>query len=250
MKISVITPTHGRPRHLENAYRIFDAQTHPDKELLIEDDSPTPCTFFVELRDPRVRYIHTATRSSIGAKRDRLVRMAQGQLIAHFDDDDHYAPNYLAHMAAALTTADLVKLSGWFVYDATSRGLYYWDTTTILPVHVRVEANQPPRPIAMNGLGAQQTDWLDRHLWGYGFSYVFRREVYERAQFDLALDHGEDMAFIRSLRAAGTELRTVVDEQGLALHVIHATNTSCVFPNYHLPSFMLRTCFGRVEQIE
>lgn len=252
MKVSVIVPTRLRPRHLEAAYRGFDAQTHADKELLIDDDSPEPCDFFVKLRDPRVRYVHARAGSTIGAKRDRLVRAAQGEVVAHFDDDDHYAPSYLTRMSTLLVDGklDLVKLSAWFLHDARSGGLFYWDTTTVMAMHIRVEANAAPRPVSMSGMGVHQADWLDRHLWGYGFSYVFRRTSYGVAAFDLALDHGEDMAFIRAARAAGWKMQTVPDEEGLALHVIHKGNTSCVFPNYHLPAFELRARFGRVEQLE
>ena len=242
--MSVITPTHGRPRHLELLYQVFASQTHSDKELLVDDDSPEPNAFMAALDDPRVRYRHTQGRATTGAKRARLVAAARGDVVAQFDDDDYYAPDYLAQMLDALGGHDLVTLGGWFVFDMKTRGLYYWDSTGVDPVHFRVEAAVAPRPIAMQGLGEHRETWLDEHLWGYGFSYVFRRDLCAVAAFDPELGHGEDIALVRAARAAGKRVRAVPDSRGLVLHVIHSGNMASVFPNYRLPPFLLERLFG------
>jgi hypothetical protein len=39
MKVSVVTPTHGRESHLPRVYPAFKEQTHQNVELLIYDDS-------------------------------------------------------------------------------------------------------------------------------------------------------------------------------------------------------------------
>lgn len=248
MKVSVVTPTRDRPRNLELLYQVFAAQTHADRELLVDDDSAEPSAFMAALGDPRVHYRHHAVPATVGAKRARLVAAARGEVIAHFDDDDYYAPDYLARMLGALAGHDLVTLAGWFLYDVKTRGLYYWDTTAVLPLHFRVEAAEAPRPIAMQGLGGETAAWLDRHLWGYGFSYVYRRELCAAAPFDAALAHGEDLALVRAARAAGLRARAIPDERGLALHVIHRGNSAAVFPNHRLPAFLLATLFGEAGQ--
>jgi hypothetical protein len=151
-------------------------------------------------------------------------------------------------MLDALDGHDLVKLSGWFLLDAKTGGLFYWSSAEVLPVHFRVEAAVAPRPIAMAGLGAGRDAWLDEHLWGYGWSYVYRRELAAAAPFDPARNHGEDMAFVRAARAAGRRLRAIPDEQGLALHLIHHANSASVFPNHRLPPFLLGKLFGDAGQ--
>ena len=100
--------------YLAGLYRCFAEQTHPDRELLICDDSPTPSAFFAALSDPTVQYLHSGARLTTGEKRNLLMARATGEVIAFFDDDDHYAPSYLHDMLALLGDADLVKLSGWF----------------------------------------------------------------------------------------------------------------------------------------
>src|SRR4051812_36482319 len=102
MKVSVITPTFGRHHLLEPLYRMFDAQRYQDKELLILDDSPARSTLFTQLHDRRVTYIHSSHRMTVGAKRDRLVRSASGDVIVQFDDDDFYTPDYLEQMICRL----------------------------------------------------------------------------------------------------------------------------------------------------
>src|SRR3978361_2118037 len=98
MRVSVVTPTFGRERYLAGLYQGFAAQTHQDRELLVFDDSPVPSAFFARLAGPRVRYLHAPERLTIGEKRNRLIELATGEVIAFFDDDDHYAPGYLRAM--------------------------------------------------------------------------------------------------------------------------------------------------------
>ena len=55
---------------------------------------------------------------TLGAKRNRLAAEATGDVLAHFDDDDLYAPEYIATMVGAMERegADFVKLSAWLVH--------------------------------------------------------------------------------------------------------------------------------------
>src|SRR5262245_42532069 len=111
VKISVVSPTYNRQERHENLYKAFSQQTYPDRELLVLDDSEAPSPFFSALKDPLVQYYHLACRMGLGTKRNSLVKAAKGELIAHFDDDDYYAPTYLQVMQKELGQASLVKLS-------------------------------------------------------------------------------------------------------------------------------------------
>jgi hypothetical protein len=48
---------------------------------------------------------------TIGAKRNALVKEAKGDILIHFDDDDHYAPHYVESMLTLMANsgADTVK---------------------------------------------------------------------------------------------------------------------------------------------
>jgi glycosyltransferase involved in cell wall biosynthesis len=243
VRVSVITPTYRRPGALPELYRLFKAQTWPEKELIILDDSPEPHPSLKALKDPDVRYVYMEERATIGEKRHRLVEMARGGIIAHFDDDDYYAPHYLSTMVAKLGDGALVKLSAWFGYDQASRLAYYWDTEQVMPYQWRIKSRDPVEPVRMSELPDPKA-FVRTKLWGYGFSYVFSKAAYERVQFDRTLNRGEDYDFVRRLMEAQFRVASFPDEEGLAIHVIHERNTAGVFPTFLLPRFSIARFFG------
>jgi glycosyltransferase involved in cell wall biosynthesis len=245
MKVSIITPTFQRQDRLDVLYETFRRQTHEDTELLVFDDSPAPSAAMQAVNDPRVRYFYSDTRVGIGAKRDWLVRASSGEVIVQFDDDDYYAPHYVERMVHELADCDFVKLGKWFLMATDSGEYFYWDTTVISPLHYQLACGEALRPIVMNPAAEERADWIDRMLWGYGFSYAFRRRVYDVAQFDPAIDRKQDYPFAVACRQAGLRLRAIADEDGLALHVIHDSNTSRSFPNYRVPPFLVAALFGK-----
>ncbi|HEY2900383.1 MAG TPA: glycosyltransferase family 2 protein [Polyangia bacterium] len=230
MTISVITPTFGREKFLPGLYRCFTEQTHPDRELLVFDDSPSPSAFFASLRDPRVRYQHTPHRLTIGEKRNQLIEQAQGELIAFFDDDDFYSPDYLRVLAGSLGEADLIKLAGWFALSVPDDALFFWDTSVNHPLHHKVGEG------ASSFVTSNQfkPDFVAKNIDGYGFSYLFRRAVFGAARFP-SKNFAEDVAFLNDLRSQGKRVVHAQDTVGLAVHILHARNTSVIFPQYRLP---------------
>lgn len=242
MKLSAITPTYGRQGLLPGLVRIFEAQTYPDKELLILDDSPQPCAAMQSLSKerPSIRYQHDAQRMSLGAKRNRLVSEATGEIIVHFDDDEYYAPDYLSVVETELRSCDFFTLSAWYLYSVKDRFFGYWDTRVALHHHYAVSPNAE--------LSVQSGGFLDdpgflSNVWGFGFSYAYRKDVFASARFS-DMGFGEDYDFVRKLHQAQMRLRALPDTTGLVLHMIHQQNMSRVFPQYRLPEFHLREIFG------
>ncbi len=159
-KISVICPTYNRHNRHANLYSAFKNQTYENKELLILDDSSSPSDFFIMLKDPTVKYQHVMTRDSIGQKRNMLIEMASGSLIAHFDDDDYYAPSYLETMVQSLGEADLIKLSKWLVWKEFDGSLWEWDTRFFDTFHYIITGNNENTLIADTRLNTSEE--LDR----------------------------------------------------------------------------------------
>lgn len=98
--ISVLMPTYGRPELLNEAVEGFLRQTVSDCELLILNDRHDQQIVFGH---PRVRIFNTATRMSVGAKRNLLNELARGALVADWDDDDIYLPTHLEHALRMLS---------------------------------------------------------------------------------------------------------------------------------------------------
>ena len=183
--ISVICPTRNRGHYHERLYRQFSHQDHPNKELLVLDDSTAASPFFTHVMktDPRVRYEHSRPMS-IGGARNVLLMKACGSVIAHFDDDDEYTPRYLSSMLERLRALDanLVKLSTWRQRDHNSGRIQHYDART-------------------RG---------DADLWGWGFSYMYRRSVASRVSFP-AISHAEDYLFVQKIRALGLKAALIHD---------------------------------------
>jgi glycosyltransferase involved in cell wall biosynthesis len=232
MRVSVVTPTFGREGYLPGLYGCFAQQRHADRELLIYDDSPAPSAFFARLSDRRVKYLHSPARLTIGEKRNRLMELAEGEVIASFDDDDHYAPGYLSGMLDRLEAAgaDLVKLAGWFALSVPEDALFYWDTSVNHALHYKVGEG----PVGFVTSSQFRPDFVAKNIDGYGFSYLFRRTALEVARFPLQ-NFGEDRPFVEALRAAGRKIAHGQDDEGWVVHLLHQQNSSVIYPQYRLP---------------
>lgn len=234
--VSIITPTWQREDFLPLLHARIQAQTYADIEWLVFDDSPRPSAYLKPLANPKLRYIYSPSRYAIGEKRNILAEHARGSVIVHMDDDDFYAPTYVERMLDWLDQGnDVVKLSGWFLYSTVHRRFGYWDTAAGGSYHrwgrqtcTYVEAPDAP-PSADN---------LD----GYGFSYAYRRIVWETTHFP-AVNTCEDAPFVKAARERFS-VGTFADVEGLCLHMMHARSTSLCLPQYELPPTLLERLFG------
>ncbi|KAH8055635.1 hypothetical protein JL722_7975 [Aureococcus anophagefferens] len=99
----------------------------PRRELVVFDTGAAPSPFFAALDDGRVRYVHsTNTKLGLGAKRNKCVELAAGAVVACFDDDNVYGPDYLATMLAHLrhSGARCVCLVRWTTYSVADDAFY------------------------------------------------------------------------------------------------------------------------------
>src|SRR5260370_35469672 len=99
--ISCIMPTRNRGHFVAQSVRFFQRQDWDHRELIIIDDgregrSSDFC------RNKRIRYVHKSEPLTIGAKRNLACELAQGSIIAHWDDDDWYSADRLSIQAAPL----------------------------------------------------------------------------------------------------------------------------------------------------
>jgi glycosyltransferase involved in cell wall biosynthesis len=238
-RVSIITPTFNRSHYLPLLTKCVLNQTVSDFEWLILDDSPQPSRFMQGLSDPRIFYEHTDKKTTIGSKRNRLIEKSRADIIAHFDDDDFYGEEYLAKMISAMNESrmDMVKLVGFFLYSKLYKTLGYWDLMTKLGPHWMWSA-EPPSIVTLTD--AHGPDFKDNHL-GYGFSYLFRKTVWESGPF-AEIDFNEDVTF--TLKALPRfRLMGLHDDQCTCIHILHGGNISCCLPQYVIPDFLLQKLF-------
>lgn len=244
MKVSALVPTRNRAHLHPLLHRIFSAQTHEDRELVILDDSDEPSAYFASCDDPKVKYHHLQERMTVGAKRNWLAEHAEGEVLAHFDDDDYYAPTYLTRMLGHLEGYDMVKLVGFFAYSQTHDAFCYWDLASVHAYHFKLESDAP---VAMMNFAETSKDdrerWMAKNLFGYGFSFVYKKSVFDKVKFD-DVAHGEDAKFTLDVDEAGFQVHLVHDAECIATVVRHSGDHSIIFPQYMLPPFLLRGYLG------
>ena len=110
--VTAIMPTRNRPEFALQAVRYFLDQDYPDKELLVLEDGASVLAGRLP-DDPRIRHVVTGLPArSIGAMRNDACRLARGEIVAHWDDDDWYGPERISRQAAAIRSgeADITAL--------------------------------------------------------------------------------------------------------------------------------------------
>lgn len=242
--VSVITPTWQREAMLPFAYRSFAHQDVGPCEWIVIDDSAAPSPFMTSLRDPRVVYRHVSRRMSIGEKRNLAADLARADVIAHFDDDEFYAPDYLRAMLDPMkaASADMIKLSAFFLYSRVYGKFAWWDTLRKSGLHFR----WGPQPMTALNFPAEHAAFADNHL-GYGFSYVYTKRLWAAGPFEPS-SFNEDGAFALAALARNANLMLLADDVGLCVHVLHAYNTSLSFPQYILPDALVARHFPRFTE--
>lgn len=262
--ISVCVPTSAK-RHAFHPllYENFRRQNHSPKELVVVDTGIMPSAFLqaVAQQDDRVFYYHFSVEDakhdirraawqglhprssvarpraaselyepppdswSLGLKRNVAVALAAGDVIAHFDDDDLYAAEYLTFMAdklcRAVTAAEetsvtlanvnlqsvIITLQEWHMLDFADLSFRHIDPQT-----------DPAVP----------DSWRRDMIYGYGFSYMYTRRAWETQAFPDTEDCEDDI-FIARLRDRHKAVVALVKlqsrEAGLVAHSFHSDNT-------------------------
>jgi glycosyltransferase involved in cell wall biosynthesis len=194
-------PTTGdRRRFLPQAIRCFQRQTYPNSELVIVCDGADDLSDLIPRDDKRVRYFYLGReRRSIGTKRNLACEQANGDFIAHFDDDDWSHPDRLSFQVGALLAegAEVCRLSQLSFFEIGTGVAWLYRTPALL------------HPSLWLGLPA-------------GNTLLYRRDYWSKSPFpDISL--GEDLAFIT---AEGRHDRSVlVCDYRLHVAVVHSSNT-------------------------
>jgi glycosyltransferase involved in cell wall biosynthesis len=100
--VSVVLATRDRPRLLPVALRCYGEQTYGDRELIVIDDGARYPADEGAVRAVGGRLLRTRPGTPLGEKLNLGVREARGALCQKMDDDDWYAPEFLATMVEVL----------------------------------------------------------------------------------------------------------------------------------------------------
>ena len=95
--VSIVTPTYNRRRFIPSLIKMVQQQTYPRDRLewVIYDDGQEPIGDLLEAAKndlPKLNYIFSEDKMTIGEKRNRLNQEAKGDILVAMDDDDYYFP--------------------------------------------------------------------------------------------------------------------------------------------------------------
>ncbi|WP_230986533.1 glycosyltransferase [Cohnella fermenti] len=176
--VSVVVCT-NRPAYLGNIIDNYSRQHYRKKELIliVNDDSADLAMYRrVASRAGRASVYRMPSRISLGQCLNAGMGLAKLPLIAKFDDDDYYSPNYLKEQVGALMRkkADVVGKHSCLVYLEASRRLLL-----------------------------RSKEYRNKYAtFVQGGTILFRREVLKQVRFpDLSV--GEDVKFLRDCSRRG-----------------------------------------------
>lgn len=113
--------TRNRREFIPGVVRDFQSQDYPGpKELLIVNDEDAEGLDDLIPGDlPGVRVV-TIPRANIGKKRNLGISLAEGEIVAQWDDDDNYSPGRLTDQITRLLDTGK-QVTGYFEFKAKSR---------------------------------------------------------------------------------------------------------------------------------
>jgi len=259
--ISCIMPTRNRRTLVGQAVFYFERQDYPNKELIIIDDGEDQVGDLVSDK-PDVRYEAVAKNMSIGAKRNLACQLAHGEIIAHWDDDDWYAPHRLSHQVTPLISGqgdmtgletscffDLTRWQAWtcspelhrklFIGDVHGGTLVYWrriwergvrypevslaEDARFLQLACRRGARLQKLPRAYSFVYLRH----DSNAWRFPLGAYLQPTGWQRADLDAFLPPG-DLSFYEALLPAAA-----VPMSGKGDPLV-----SCIMPTYNRRAFV------------
>jgi hypothetical protein len=195
--VSCIMPTYDRRSFVPRAIRYFLRQDYEPRELIVVDDGTDPVDDLIPV-DRRIRYVRLGRKLPLGAKLNLACEQARGDVIAHWDDDDWYAPHRLSYQLGSLDrdTSDLCGLNRLLYYDLQTGRAYQYV--------------YPP----------------GQRMWLLGSELCYFKAFWAERRF-AEIQVGMDAKFVW-----GADPRRVValDDCRFAVHTIHARNVSPKHP--------------------
>jgi len=99
--VSVVLTTRDRPRFLSTALACYQHQTYPNRELVVVDDGDENPADAAQVASAGGRLLRAEPGTPLGSKLNAGIEASRGSLCQKMDDDDWYAPAFLASMVEA-----------------------------------------------------------------------------------------------------------------------------------------------------
>jgi O-antigen biosynthesis protein len=210
--VSGLCVTANRPAFLDRAVAWWRAQEWPRKELVIVDGSRRELRLdFSAAAD--VRHVILEPDLDMGAKHNRAVAEAQGEVLTYVDDDDWFSPRRLVKQLEPIAM-------GRATITGIPRDLVVYTPGGRFCRFKAPELRGKLRGWLGNGFGSKGGHKFQFH----DGSAMFTRAALRHGATHPPLRNGQKVVFLDALLAAG-ERWEAVENQGLFVYVRHDANT-------------------------
>ncbi len=232
--VSVVLTTRDRPHLLPIALRCFQHQSYANRELVVVDDGLDFPADVSSLPAESVRVVTVPPGTPLGVKLNHGVEAARGRLCMKMDDDDWYAPDYLATSVEALLDSERLVCRPTIVFHM---GFLFFELKS-WRIHESTDFNAPGATLLFS-----KNDWrrrpfrpvpTDEDAWFY------RDQIRAGAQF-LTIDSKETFVAIRHRGHSGTfghtwtyQLDGSTLEQYLTSRPLYHRSPEQLFPDWAL----------------
>jgi hypothetical protein len=129
------------------------------------------------------------------------------------------------------------------LYHTLHKAFGFWDLNVKVGPHW-IWSEASPGMMMLSDQNNQS--FKDNHL-GYGFSYVFKKKVWQKTPFP---DMGWNSDTVFMLEASRRfRLQGIYDVRCDCLHVLHGTNISRCYPQYLIPNFLVSELFPKASEL-
>lgn len=165
-----------REQFMDNVFRNYDNQTMEQRELIIvlNDNGMDIARWRARAASSKNVTVYKMPQFTLGECLNFGISKSTYKIIAKFDDDDYYAPKYLAQQVKCLKRkgADMVCKRSVFMY---------FEEMKILAIHLA---------------DIKGKRFIDRNRGIKGSTLVFRKKIWDRIKFQ-SISVGEDTMFLR-----------------------------------------------------
>ena len=122
--VSICTPTFNRRPFIKCLIQCFLRQDYPKhlmEWLIVDDGADSIEDLIQQAKVPQIQYYRTKPQN-LGAKRNFLNEISNGEIIINFDDDDYYPPERVSHAVQILNSRpDVLAAGSSAVYTYSNR---------------------------------------------------------------------------------------------------------------------------------
>lgn len=196
-KISIIVPIYNGQRHIEHMVNMLKAQTYPHIEVLIVNDGSTDRTeelCKLHTSDDARFVIFNKANGGVSTARNYGVEHATGQYITFVDVDDYIYPEYVEKLYYLIKKYDADWSQSSFIKVAED-----YEPVKYEKYRKNIQEGNDDRELVLDKDEAIFDFGYRKHLVGYPYLKLIKKELAEKLVFRTDLRYGEDYTYVYDL---------------------------------------------------